>query len=153
MDVNHTDKGKEISFRRKHLASAKHFDGCGCLYMIIYIQSKDLFLIARGRNISFWFTSLTKSLPKISITGIVATPMPKMLLLSSCVIRWSYIFSLQSALIYQRHSFTSMNSRHKTVYDSPAWLHDFSKQLLFPIFKGQMQKWKSCSTLQCSFNW
>lgn len=37
MDVNHTDKSKEIPFRRKHLASAKHFDECGWLYRIIYI--------------------------------------------------------------------------------------------------------------------
>ncbi|XP_075362706.1 gamma-aminobutyric acid receptor subunit pi-like [Mycteria americana] len=40
MDVNHTDKSKEIPFRRKYLASAKHVDGCGWSMQIPEAEGK-----------------------------------------------------------------------------------------------------------------
>jgi len=104
------------------------------IVMYGYLYTKDLVLIARGRNIPFLFSSLTKCSQKKCIIGVVTTHVPEMFLKQLCVLRQGYVFSIQRcAPICQRCTRLQawIADRKLSVWFS-AQLHYFLKTITFP---------------------
>lgn len=122
MVVNHTDKSKEIPFR-KHLASVQHSDVD--IYMIIYIQLRD-FLCDN-------FSLLTKGLPKMCIIGTDTAHVHKMLLWNSPTFQnGSFVFYTEHTEVYS----VDLVQAVLGVYDIKLHVCSyFSKQLLSQVIK------------------
>lgn len=149
MGVNHADKSKDNPFRKDIFPQPNILMNMHGYIWFIY---KGFFFKARGRSLKFHFSLINKKSTKVTYHWYWCCAWTwEVALKQLCVLRWGHVLSLRRGHWYSR---AWIEETKLSVCNLPAQDYIiFFQQLLFLIFKGLRQKWKSCSVWECSFCW